>query len=52
MIPDLGKYADTVLSAYAASLVLMAALVVFYIYRSRKARRALEQVEQRMRRDG
>ena len=52
MIPDLGKYAGTVLSAYAASLVLMAALVVFYVYRSRKSRRALEQIEQRMRRDG
>ena len=52
MIPDLGKYANTVLSAYAASLVLMAALVAFYAYRSRKSRRALEQIEQRMRRDG
>lgn len=47
MMPDLGKYADTVLSAYAVSLVLIVALVAFSVMRSRKVRRALDEVEAR-----
>ncbi|MEM7320140.1 MAG: heme exporter protein CcmD [Pseudomonadota bacterium] len=45
MIPDLGKYADTVLSAYAVSLVLLAALVVLSIRRGRKVRAEMEHAE-------
>ncbi|WP_424833287.1 heme exporter protein CcmD [Ruegeria sp.] len=52
MIPDLGKYADTVLSAYAASIVLLIALVVFSVMRGRKVRAEMEKVEQRMTRNG
>nr|WP_246044040.1 heme exporter protein CcmD [Ruegeria sediminis] len=52
MMPDLGKYADTVLSAYAASLLLLVALVVFSILRGRKVRAEMEKVEQRMTRNG
>ncbi|TMV06575.1 heme exporter protein CcmD [Ruegeria sediminis] len=51
-MPDLGKYADTVLSAYAASLLLLVALVVFSILRGRKVRAEMEKVEQRMTRNG
>nr|WP_170610199.1 heme exporter protein CcmD [uncultured Ruegeria sp.] len=52
MIPDLGKYADTVLSAYAASIVLLVALVVFSVLRGRKVRAEMEKIEQRMTRNG
>ena len=52
MIPDLGKYADTVLSAYTASILLLVALVVFSVIRGRKVRAEMEKVEQRMSRDG
>ena len=45
MMPDLGKYADAVLSSYAVSLVLLALLVLLTLRRGRKARRDLEAVE-------
>lgn len=51
-MPDLGKYADTVLSAYGASLVLLAGLVVLTILRGRKVRREMETLETRMKRNG
>ncbi|WP_264479440.1 heme exporter protein CcmD [Roseobacter weihaiensis] len=46
-MPDLGKYADAVLSSYAASLVLLSLLVAITLYQGRKARRALEAVERK-----
>ncbi|WP_193746477.1 heme exporter protein CcmD [Ruegeria sp. ANG-R] len=52
MIPDLGKYSDTVLSAYAASILLLVALVVFSILRGRKVRAEMDKLEQRMSRHG
>ncbi|OBY27565.1 heme exporter protein CcmD [Leisingera sp. JC1] len=51
-MPDLGKYADTVLSAYGASLLLLAGLVVLTILRGRKVRREMETLETRMKRNG
>ncbi|MBO9444651.1 heme exporter protein CcmD [Ruegeria sp. R14_0] len=52
MMPDLGKYADAVLWSYAASLVLLVALVVFSILRGRKVRAEMEKIENRMTRNG
>lgn len=52
MIPDLGKYADTVLSAYGASILLLIALVVISVMRGRKTRAELDKVEQRLRGNG
>ena len=52
MMPDLGKYADTVLSAYGASLVLLLILVVLTLRRGRRLRAELEQVEKRIARNG
>ncbi|CUK02496.1 heme exporter protein CcmD [Shimia thalassica] len=49
MMPDLGKYADTVLSAYLVSIVLLVVLVAMSLRASRKARADLEQVETRRR---
>ena len=52
MIPDLGKYTETVLSAYGISIVLFVALVVLSVMRGRRVRTELKSVEQRMSRDG
>lgn len=52
MIPDLGKYAETVMSSYAASIFLLVALVVFSVLRGRKVRAEMEKIEQRMIRNG
>ncbi len=52
MIPDLGKYTDTVLSAYGASIVLLAILVGLSVWRGRKVRAALDKVEERTKRHG
>lgn len=51
-MPDLGKYAAEVLSAYGISLVLMAGLVVLSLRRGAKARSALKQIEQETARNG
>lgn len=47
MMPDLGKYADTVLAAYGVSILLLLALIVFSILRGRKVRAEMDRVEQR-----
>ena len=52
MMPDLGKYADAVLSAYAASIVLLAAIVVLTLWRGRRVRAEMAAMEQREARDG
>ncbi|WP_095589054.1 heme exporter protein CcmD [Actibacterium ureilyticum] len=52
MIPDLGKYAFTVLMSYGASLGLLAVLIGLSLRRGARVRRALEDVESRRREDG
>ncbi|UUV04911.1 heme exporter protein CcmD [Ruegeria sp. YS9] len=52
MIPDLGKYADAVLSSYAVSIVLLVALIVYSVMRGRKIRTEMEKIEQRISRNG
>ncbi len=47
LMPDLGKYAAEVLSAYALSLVLIGGLVLVTWLRARRVKRALEQAEAR-----
>ncbi|WP_102110033.1 heme exporter protein CcmD [Kandeliimicrobium roseum] len=44
-MPDLGKYAGTVLGAYAATLLLLAVLVLLTWARGRAVRRRLEEAE-------
>ncbi len=44
-MPDLGKYAFEVLTAYAASIAVLAVLVGASVRRSRKVKRALKAVE-------
>lgn len=47
MIPDLGKYAGTVLSAYGASIVLLIGLVWMSLRASQKAKNDLQKVERK-----
>ncbi|MEL7132897.1 MAG: heme exporter protein CcmD [Pseudomonadota bacterium] len=51
-MPDLGKYADAVLSAYAVSVVLLVAIVALTLWRGRKVRAEMENVERRSGRNG
>lgn len=52
MMPDLGKYAGAVLSAYGVSILLLVALVALSVWRAGRVRRALEAQERRMERHG
>ncbi|WP_409202545.1 heme exporter protein CcmD [Sulfitobacter sp. S223] len=52
MMPELGKYATEVLSAYGITLLLMLALLVQTLRRGAKARAALRQAEQETARHG
>lgn len=49
MIPDLGSYAGTVLSAYGATILLLGGLVLMSWRRSARVKRALADVEARAR---
>ncbi|MBR9766025.1 MAG: heme exporter protein CcmD [Rhodobacteraceae bacterium] len=48
-MPELGKYAATVLSSYGISILLLVALAVVSLRRATRVRRALEEVEARRR---
>lgn len=52
MIVDLGKYAGTVLSAYAVTLILLAGLVGLSLWQGARVKRALDAQERRMGNDG
>lgn len=51
MLPDLGRYAGTVLSAYAATLILLGLLVAVTWWRAARVRRRLAETEARLRGD-
>ncbi len=46
-MPELGKYAFAVLGSYAASVVLIAALVALSFWQRARVKRALAEVEAR-----
>ncbi len=50
-MPELGKYALAVGGAYAASILLIVALVGLSLWRAAAVRRALRDVEDRVGRD-
>lgn len=47
MMPDLGKYAATVLAAYAVSIILLIGLIAQTLIRSRKVKKQLSELEER-----
>jgi heme exporter protein D len=52
MLPDLGKYAATVLAAYGTSIVLLVGLIVMSVTKGRRIRRQMQDVEARGKSDG
>ena len=52
MLPELGKYADAVLSAYGASIVLLVGLVVISVVKGRRVRKQMQDVEARGEQNG
>ena len=48
-MPDLGKYATEVLSAYGVSVVLLLAIIGLTLWQSRKARAELQRLDARER---
>jgi len=52
MMPDLGKYAEAVLSSYAISLVLLAAVVLLSLRRAKRVKKELEEVEKTVKSNG
>lgn len=50
-MPDLGKYAEAVLSAYAVSLILMIGIVLISVRAGRKIRNQLRDIETRQSKD-
>ena len=51
-MPDLGKYAGTVLGAYGVGLLLLVALVAMTLWQGARVKRALQDVEARSKSDG
>lgn len=47
MMPDLGKYTYAVLGSYGVTLTLIAGLVLFSLWQSRRMKHALKQAEGR-----
>lgn len=52
MMPDLGKYAVEVLSAYGVSLGLILAIVFLSVSRARRVKAELEEIESRRKKNG
>jgi heme exporter protein D len=52
MMPDLGRYAVEVTSAYVVSLGLLIALGLWYVARSRRVRRELDAFEKKRGKNG
>ncbi len=52
MMPDLGKYAEAVLSSYAVSLVLLMVLVWVSLRRSKRIKKQLQDIETKAKQNG
>jgi heme exporter protein D len=47
MMPDLGRYAFEVTTAYIVTLLMLAALIWYFVWRGARMRRLLSEVEAR-----
>ena len=52
MMPELGKYAHTVLSAYAVSILLILGLVAVSLLRAGKVKKQLQEIEDKVKNNG
>ncbi|AWZ22369.1 Cytochrome c-type biogenesis protein CcmD, interacts with CcmCE [Roseovarius sp. AK1035] len=51
-MPDLGKYAEAVLSSYAVTIALIAVLIVLSVRRSNRVKKELQEVETKVKSNG
>ena len=49
-MPELGKYAAEVMTAYGVALLLLAGIVALSVIRGKRIKRELEEAEERLRR--
>ncbi|MAN99137.1 heme exporter protein CcmD [uncultured Roseovarius sp.] len=52
MMPDLGKYAEAVLSSYAVSILMIVVLVLLSVRRSNRVKKELQDVESKVKSNG
>ncbi|KGM87009.1 heme exporter protein CcmD [Roseovarius mucosus DSM 17069] len=52
MMPDLGKYAEAVLSSYAVSILMIVVLVMLSVRRSNRVKKELQEVESKVKSNG
>jgi heme exporter protein D len=52
MMPDLGKYAEAVLSSYAVSILMIVVLVLLSVRRSNRVKKELQEVESKVKSNG
>ncbi|MFU8777251.1 MAG: heme exporter protein CcmD [Roseovarius sp.] len=52
MMPDLGKYAEAVLSSYAVSILLIAVLIAVSVQRSNRVKKELQEFEKKVKSNG
>lgn len=51
-MPDLGKYAEAVLSSYAVSILMIVVLVLLSVRRSNRVKKELQEVERKVKSNG
>lgn len=51
-MPDLGKYADAVLSSYAVSILMIVVVVLLSVRRSNRVKRELQELESKVKSNG
>ncbi|KJS43870.1 MAG: hemagglutination activity protein [Roseovarius sp. BRH_c41] len=51
-MPELGKYAEAVLSSYAVAIVLIAGLITVSVMRSNRVNKELQQIENKVKSNG
>jgi heme exporter protein D len=52
MMPDLGKYAEAVLSSYAVSIAIIIGLIVVSVMRANRVNKQLQEIENKVKNNG
>ncbi|WP_084732703.1 heme exporter protein CcmD [Roseovarius marisflavi] len=52
MMPDLGKYAEAVLSSYAISIAIIIGLIVVSVMRANRVNKQLQEIENKVKNNG
>ncbi|SHK75359.1 heme exporter protein D [Roseovarius marisflavi] len=51
-MPDLGKYAEAVLSSYAISIAIIIGLIVVSVMRANRVNKQLQEIENKVKNNG